>query len=243
MMVTDKSHDLPWPDGFLLDIWIKGGRQREPDVSIGDWPEDLADLLRLTDPKMLKRFKLSDGTRLDRILSVVPAKDSPIIALTHDDVPSISSVDEHGKPLMQETRATFTFSFSPEGIKKLQALDLECNPKEKPGPKTHATQLTRTLEDGTKLVLDTRNLSGAVLSTPERAARSCLYWLDVFKDPENPGQKTKMRMNLERADALWGRELEQQDPGLYLRIMQVLGHPGKAALNPLLVLDDREAGF
>jgi len=115
---------------------------------------------------------------------------------------------------------------------------------QKPGPKTHATQLTRILNDGTKAVIDTRNLSGAVLSTPERAARSCLYWLDVYRDPEiPPEQKTKMRMNLERADALWGRELEQENPGLYLRVMQALGHPEKAALNPILALDNMEEGF
>lgn len=114
--------------------------------------------------------------------------------------------------------------------------------KEKPGPKSHDTQLTRTLEDGTRLVIDTRNLSGAVLSTPERAARSCLYWIDVFKDEESsPEMKTKMRMNLERADALWGHDLEEQNPGLYLQVMQALGHPEKAALNPIFTLDDMEA--
>jgi hypothetical protein len=117
-------------------------------------------------------------------------------------------------------------------------------PPIKPGPKTHRTQLTRTREDGTKVVIDIRNLVNAVLSTPERASRACLYWVDVFKDPESPSQmKTRVRLNLERADALWGRDLEKENPGLYLHVMQALGHPEKAAVNPILAMDDMEAGF
>jgi hypothetical protein len=113
----------------------------------------------------------------------------------------------------------------------------------RPGPKTHTRQLTQTLPDGTRMVLDTRNLSGAVLATAERAARASLFWVDIFNDPESPPKtKTKMRMNLERADALWGRDLEQQSPSLYLRVMQALGHPEKASLNPILTLDDMEGG-
>jgi hypothetical protein len=151
-------------------------------------------------------------------------------------------IDGESKPLPtpdapEATPDTHWIKLKPRTLELLKAAI-----REKPGAKTHGRQLTQTLEDGTKLVIDTRNLVNAVLATPERAARACIYWVDVFRDPESPAMKTRVRLNLERADALWGGRLEEENPGLYLRIMQALGHPEKSALNPILALDDMEEG-
>ena len=143
-----------------------------------------------------------------------------------------------GKPVPQVRQVTLGAAAVRTLEETVKAQETE---RKKPGPKTNVRQITWILPDGTKTAGDLRNMINAVLATAERAATSCMLWLDVYNDPSTqPSTKTRVRINLERATSLWGPELDKHDPPLYQRMMMSLGHPEKSCLNPNLVLEDME---